>query len=335
MKTGIIVMDKLIEQLEKYFLDVLGIRVSLPSWEKKRDLPQYLRNSYDYFSMRILGAEYVVMVDLKKGERTPANIRKDWEQIRSRYNLEGVYVAKAIMSYNRKRLVEQRMPFVVPGNQMYLPTLGIDLREHFNQLRKKKEILSPSTQALILYVIYQKVTGVIKPAEIAKSLGYAAMTMTRAFDELEEAGIGEYSVSGKERHLHFLELGKSFWESVLPLLATPVKKRLYVEADAKIRKSNRAGLTALAAYTEIAEPEVPIFAYSNDEWKALQLQQKKIHELPYPEAKSVAIELWKYSPSILAQEGKVDRLSLYLSLKESGDERVQSALDELLRGIQW
>lgn len=59
-----------------------------------------------------------------------------------------------------------------------------------------------------LHVLWKKGTDKATPAVIAQQLGYSAMTMTRAFDELETAGIGEHSVRGKERHLHFAKSGK-------------------------------------------------------------------------------------------------------------------------------
>jgi hypothetical protein len=30
-------------------------------------------------------------------------------------------------------LIEQKVSFIVPGNQLYLPDLGLDLREYFRQ----------------------------------------------------------------------------------------------------------------------------------------------------------------------------------------------------------
>ncbi len=29
--------------------------------------------------------------------------------------------------------IAQKVPFIVPGNQLYLPDLGLDLREYFRQ----------------------------------------------------------------------------------------------------------------------------------------------------------------------------------------------------------
>lgn len=327
-------MNKIIYKLEQYLRETLGITVTPKPWEKCSGLPQYLRDRYRFFKMDILKNECVLMADTEEGEQTPAVICKHLGQVRSRHHVDLVYVRHAVTSYNRKRLIEHKVPFIVPGNQMYLPTLGIDLREHLKRLREKKTVFSPSTQMLILHVLWRKETDRLTPAGIAHNLGYSAMTMTRAFDELETAGIGEQSVLGKERHLRFAETGKPLWEKVLPYLNTPVRKRFYVVSSTPAGKSNLAGQSALARYTLLAEPRIPVFAFSADEWSA-RMQHDNFVVLTVPEPGSFEVELWKYTPTQFASEGRVDRLSLYLSLKDNTDERVQSALDALLRGMEW
>ena len=327
-------MNKLINQLERYLESALSISIAPRPWEKSSGLPQYLRARYRFFHMDVLGTDCVLMADMDEGEQTPAVISKHVDQVRSRHDVEVVYVRHAVTSYNRKRLIDQKVPFIVPGNQMYLPSLGIDLREHLKRLREKRPVFSPSTQALLLHVLWKKETQTTTPAVLAHRLGYSAMTMTRAFDELETAGIGEHSVRGKERHLHFAESGKPLWEKVLPYLNTPVRKRLYVASSMQQRSGSLAGQSALARYTLLSEPKVPVFAFSSYEWKT-QMQQDKSLELAAPEPGAFEIELWKYSPAHFAPEGTVDRLSLYLSLKDSADERVQSALDVLLGEMEW
>jgi len=57
------------------------------------------------------------------------------------------------------------------------------------------------------------------------------------------------------------------------------------------------------------------------------------------EGSDVEIEIWKYASDIccgtLRSKGKYpEPLSLYLSLRDTKDERVQGALDELLEGIK-
>jgi len=55
------------------------------------------------------------------------------------------------------------------------------------------------------------------------------MTMTRAFDELQAAGLGEIAMEGRERVLRFDRYQKKLWEKVRKFLHNPVKKRLWVK----------------------------------------------------------------------------------------------------------
>ena len=58
-----------------------------------------------------------------------------------------VYVTRTFAPYECKRLIEQKVPFLVPGNQRYLPDLGIDLREHFRKPTVAAHTaLSPATR---------------------------------------------------------------------------------------------------------------------------------------------------------------------------------------------
>ncbi|MFH1151454.1 MAG: MarR family transcriptional regulator [Actinomycetota bacterium] len=320
--------------MERYLLETLGTSVKPRHWENSSKLPQYLRERYRFFRIDVLGTECVLMVDNGDEEQTPAVIGKHLDQVRGRGQFEVVYVRQGVTSYNRRRLIEQKVPFIVPGNQMYLPMLGIDLREHVRRLREKKPVFSPSTQALILQVLWHRESVTITPAEMAHRLGYSAMTMTRAFDELETAGVGEHSVTGRERHLRFSETGRSLWEHVLPYLNTPVRKRLYIASSVQAGDGSVAGESALAYYTMLAEPRVPVLAFSSEEWK-VWMQHDKLVELVLPEPGAYEIELWKYAPALFAREGNVDRLSLYLSLRDSTDERVQAAMHTLVEDMEW
>lgn len=45
------------------------------------------------------------------------------------------------------------------------------------------------------------------------------------------------------------------------------------------------------------------------------------------------IEVWKYDPKLLTHTGTVDKLSLFLSLKDNEDERVKIELDNLINDM--
>jgi len=324
-----------LSQFKRYLHGTLGTEVSPTPWDEGTRLPFFLRNLYTFFKVRLLEASCLLMLDQNEQEQSPATVRKHIDQVKAKWDGEVVYVRARVTAYNRKRLIEHKLPFVVPGNQMYLPMLGIDLREHFKKLRTETHKFSPSTQALVIYVLLHGTTKrIFTPAEMAGRLGYSAMTMTRAFDELESADLSDIFLEGRERCARFAESAKDTWAKAQPFLRNPVKKRLHIKPLNADPPGPRAGLTALANYTMLAEPANPIIALSGEDWKSLQ-QRHRVNEFPSPEPGALEIEVWSYAPSLFAKGKVVDRLSLYLSLMERQDERVEAALEEMMKGLQW
>jgi hypothetical protein len=328
-------MNGELSQLKRYLHETLGAEVNPTPWDEGSRLPFFLQNLYTFFEVQLLKESCLLVLDRNEQEQSPATVHKHMDQIKAKWDGEVVYVRARVTAYNRKRLIEHKLPFVVPGNQMYLPMLGIDLREHFKKLRTETLTFSPSTQALVIHVLLNGTTKkIFTPAEMAGVLGYSAMTMTRAFDELESANLGDVFLEGRERCIRFTKSAKDTWTEAQPFLRSPVKKRLPIERPNTDLPGPRAGLTALANYTMLAEPACPVVALSGESWKSLK-HRHHIMEFPSAEPGTLEIEVWRYAPSLFTEGDVVDRLSLYLSLKESKDERVEAALDEMMMGLQW
>ena len=62
-------MKKIINQLEQYAIEILGIRVMPHPWEKNGGLPQYLRERYCYLYMDILGIRSLLLADIGEEEQ--------------------------------------------------------------------------------------------------------------------------------------------------------------------------------------------------------------------------------------------------------------------------
>jgi len=245
-----------------------------------------------------------------------------------------IYVRARVTAYNRKRLIEQKVPFIVPGNQMYLPMLAIDLREHSRKIREESPTFSPSTQVVVLYALLRDAGQVLIPAELAPRLGYSAMTMTRAFNELETANLAEVTTSGRERCLRFSEDRREIWERAQSFLRSPVNKRLFIRCTEGGQAAIRSGLTALAHYGMLAPPPHTVYALSREDWKALR-SLHKIIEVPAQDPDGSEIEVWWYPPALFAEHGIADRLSLYLSLRDDHDESTEAALEEMMEKFKW
>jgi hypothetical protein len=202
------------------------------------------------------------------------------------------------------------------------------------QQKMKPESFSPATQVLLLYVLLHQCDGVIKPLEMAEKLGYSSMTMTRAFNQLVMAEIAEHTKVGKERHLLFSFNKRTLWEEAQIYLTSPLKKRFFTDPSKLPSGCLFAGETALSAYSMLAEPREPVIAIASGRWKAIE-RKRESEQGHLLDPGMYEVEIWKYPPEKLSREKVVDRLSLYLSLREKDDERIQDALEELLKGMKW
>ena len=323
-----------IQAIERYLLDTLGLTACITAWESSGRLPLFLRDGFRFYRTDIIGVPCLLMVDRAEEPAPPATIRKKMNQVQPKWQGELIYVCQQVASHQRKRLIEQRVPFIVPGNQLYLPMLGIDLREHFRKQRQKPLKFKPATQALVLHLLLHHDDTLRTPVDLAERLGYTKMTMSRALDELEAEQICEVTREGRERRLRLKEGRKQLWESALPLLQSPTQQRYYLRRHPNQQVGITAGLTALASYSMLAAPRTPTVAVSHKGWQASQqsTERRTVHP---DDPDATEIEVWSYDPKLFAMQGIADRFSLYLSLKENSDERVQLSLKEMMENITW
>jgi hypothetical protein len=127
---------------------------------------------------------------------------------------------------------------------------------------------------------------------------------------------------------------KVLWEKSREFMRSPIKRRIYIQPVKEPWAGVLAGLTALGHYTLLAPPPIPVYALCVNDWKALKLLNAVV-ELPAPEPQSYEIEIWNYSPLLFQEDNVVDRFSLFLSLRDNVDERVQSALEKMMEEVVW
>jgi DNA-binding MarR family transcriptional regulator len=327
-------MSPEIDNIQQYLLTTLGATISPARWETSKRLPLFLRNGYTFNEAEILSMPCVLMTDRGEGDPSAATVRKHMNQVRAKWDGEMIYVRGQVAAYQRRRLIEQKVPFIVPGNQMYLPMLGIDLREHFRQLRQIAPTLSPATQAVVLNALLHGDDLVFTPAALAERLAYTKMTMTRAFNELETEDLAEVSMQGRQRYLRFKGSRQELWQKTLPLLRNPAKQHQYVRSTDQKRFGTSAGLSALARYSMLAAPSIQVIAVSLTQWKTIY-KESNIVKAAADDPESLEVQVWSYDPELFSSDGMVDRLSLFLSLKDNGDERVEAALEEMMEAMAW
>jgi hypothetical protein len=323
-----------LEALKTYLQSDLGVPIQPIPWEGEKGLPFLLRDRYVFNVMQLLKTKCLLM-ETKEGEQaTPAVIKKHWLMVKEKWDGDVVYITQTISAFNRIRLIEHKVPFIVPGTQMYLPDLGLDLREHVEKVRIKTETISPATQVVIIDALNHDRREPRNVNQLAGLLNYTPMTITRVMDEIAELGLGTIKTIGRQRQLAFDMPKKQLWEKAQNNLMNPIFKKVFVQGVVQGKDAPVAGLSALAEYSDLAEPEVKTLAVSRGKFRALQTHNQ-IAVLPGMDGGAVVLEIWRYWPERLAQNGVVDPFSLFLSLKDEDDERVQAALKMMMEKAAW
>jgi hypothetical protein len=322
-------VNKLVRDFTDYLHEMLGVSVLPQRRQVSHDVPLYLSEAYAFYQMTLLGIPCVLMVSRSEQDVIPETIWKQMVQVRKAWDGEVIYVVSALSRYARKALIKHHIPFVVPGNQLYLPPLGVDLRERFHVIQAKSLQISPATQSVLLSVLCFGTVESQTPTVLASKLGYSPMTMSRAFDELEATEFVTVERHGKERMLRFHSDKQLLWQKARDMMRNPVRKRVLCRRPVSDWTAVQAGLTALAHYTMLAAPDLPVYAMSAAEWR------RRLPDLQAVERAQAdcEVELWSYSPGLFAKEHVADPFSLYLSLRHYSDERIDQALRQMMEHV--
>jgi DNA-binding MarR family transcriptional regulator len=306
-----------------------------------RSLPVFVGRIYEPYRGRVFDRDYVLLVCTARNRSTPGQVEKHAEIARSALGPNVAFVFPALPAFDRKRFIQRRIPFIVPGRQTYLPMVMIDLRERSPATPaiggQRQETLSAPAQALLLFHLQKKPDSEDwQLKQWADTLGYSRMTISRVYRELLSANLCRPSRKGRQVLMEFLLERRTLWEKAIPYLQSPVAGRCQVRITSHDDlQLYQAGMSALARFSMMVAGREETFAMSSPGYRAA-LEDGKLIRVPYAEDDTAVVERWRYAPGLLSSDGQVvDRLSLYLSMRHEPDERVQGALTELLENMSW
>ena len=322
-------MLQLRKNLERYLSEVTRLKITTDEMNNS-DLPYFFSRQYALYRLVIGSTRFTAVFLLEEGEFKPVQFIKHMRQVSSINVDELCVVAQSLPGYVRRRLIEQGTAFVVPRVQMYLPSLGMELRKRSHQ--KKPLVVdrfSPATQVVLINWLLRRVGESVTPLALSKQLCYSAMTMSRALNELEASKIAQVERFGRERFVTFTADRQAIWQESLPRLRNPVSSTVrIIEQELNRQDVLPAGTTALSHRSMLNDPAYPEYAVSRDGWKAME--KKGIEKIPVEEPGTCLVQIWCYDPKVLEVDGYVDPFSLYLSLQHEADERIEMALAEMM-----
>jgi hypothetical protein len=317
---------------EVYLKKNVDNNISIKPWQEKNEIPVFLRDNYNFYEMTILGTPCILM-EMKEEQPGLDTLQKHLRRIESLTDRQVVLFYKAITRYRRKSLIENRMSFLIEDGQMYLPFLGLDLKQTTESLEKEVTHFSTSAQIAYLFFLYHK-DDVVNVTGYAEKMGLSIMSASRALNDLYHTNLITYETGGKTgRSKEYKRItDPDYFLKGRVLLKSPVKKIVYAKTIPLGLLIS--GLDALAQASMINPPGYPTRAIWEDSFNKQEIEiitnKDQIEDL-----QPAKIEIWNYDPELFSSNNHVDVLSLYASLKDVKEERIEQALEEVMRGESW
>ena len=331
-------LEALAEAAEAYVDDTFGERLGLVP-VAPTNLPHFIIDRYAIWQGSLNGRTLLLMAIkeiLPPGSGATAQYLKHRDLVQRELGAELVLLLlDRAPNAIRRQMVDRKIGFIASGAQLYVPEAFLDLRERAPAFAiASAASISPTTQFLLLAIMQGRGLGDLNLTELADDLGVSIMSISRTLDELEALQLAKAHHVGRQRRLHMLLRGQKLWEAVQAQLQSPVRKVRVVYAQDGEKIGPLAGTSALARYTMLAPPRTETRAILAASWKSLAAADTLRPATAFDDER-IEVQTWTYDPRILARNGVIDPLSLYLSVRGSPDERVAQAAEELLEPFEW
>ena len=322
-----------LEQIRNYLFRDLGID-AIPDPVEFPETPYFLRKQFDFCKITALDKELCLLLSKRRNlsDHLFQEIKSACSFIHGISGSMPVFVFPAMSKQERVELVRQKIAFIVPDTQMFIPFLGLDFSDRIPLMAPlRKEKLRPAAQALI---IQQLLTGELNGLTVNQAsavMGFSAMGTLRAANQLDELGICKLAFDGYRKTLSFQANRKELWEKSKPHLRNPVTKTIPVEDDSALAGFPLAGEYALARYSDLSVTRKTYALHQKE--VARLIENGSIRTAFSRETGCSDIQVWSYTLPSWVRE--VDLFSLELSFLGTNDARIKIALLNLEEQRKW
>ena len=320
-------VKKIISIFQSFYINVSVEKIALT-------LPISFEKRYQYAKMKFHKESFLLIKEKRRG-----SLNSFVTQARTmgrKASMDVILVFSKLSDNEKKQLLQARVPFVDFKGNLFFPPLGLALNAN-DDVEVFKE-LTPSEQLTWIAFLLTKGQKVVDVDLLSQITGLPNSTIYRCLRTFKTLNwlnkpnkLYAYTASKKELFLK----SESF-------LFNPIKKRLLLsDFDLnKIQSDSRllyGGTYALSYLTFLAE---------SDENSSYVISQRQFNKLSLPLSQHILegkiLEIWRYSPFVSEfwndfKETKdrqfVDPISLYLTLKDDDDPRVEEEIEALKNNI--
>lgn len=275
------------------------------------------------------GNTFLLLATRKARKLSPLQYKNIANRIKEALGMPCAFLFASLATYERNRLIEKGVYFIVSKKYVYLPFVLINAK---SEVEIQRDRLIPSAQYILLYHLQAVNLNGFTLQALVKNMPLKYVTLSRGLRQLEALQLIDIQRDkGGVKSIHFHLEGKVLWDKALPLMQEPV--RIVYYADAMPSCGAISGINALSHYTAINPEEQQTVAVYNIDFQTLR---KRLGCAGINRTDGeIKIEVWKYPPIQVGGSGVVDKLSLYLVLKNDKDPRVEKELETMINSILW
>ncbi len=275
----------------------------------------------------------MLFVEPKKGNPTPKECHIAAGRLTELFRLPVVFTLAPSPTYERQRLMDKGVYFVMSDKYAHLPML-VAVEKTTN--KSKAVMLTPVAQYLLLY--HLQVCGIegLSARDIANLIPYSYESTTLGLTCLADVKLCQKVRHGQSSNVvHFELKGEELWREAQEYLKSPVERRIHCDGILSDMKSSVCGINALAHYTNLNPDSERMVMVTSQEYRDMKAMD--IMDNPNIYDGNVTIEVWRHPSVGLIGETMqwVDRLSLALSLRDNHDARVEKEVERLIQGMEW
>lgn len=315
-------------------LSILGSRIQLSKRGKGqlKGISVGDTLSYEFYDGEYRGLEMVFLVP--KGKKpTPRDLALADTRIGSTLNLPVVFILMPCPAYERQRLIDKNVFFVMSDNFANLPMIVANERIRKSAYAKR---LTPSAQYLLFYHLQVESLEGLSARDMADKMPYSYESVALALTCLSDLGLcRKMSGNGKNKNVVFDAKGRELWDVAQNYLINPVNSIVFCDELKAEGDYPVCGINALAHYSSLNKDDDRQIMVTANQYKALQRSDSMVHcnEFDGP----IRIEVWKYPPVSKAAEpvSWADPLSVIVSLRDDHDPRVEGEVEYLIDRMIW
>lgn len=308
--------------MDNIFIAGKKLKLENPASEITKNLWLGLLADFEVYQFVQNGRPLLLLTANESGKFAPLQLAKIAQRIERTVHLSAVFYFERLHTYERDRLVDRGVYFVVSDKFAFVPTLLANRRLSNNEM---PTYLLPSTQYLLLFHLQCHSLDDMTIKDISKITPYKYVTIAKSLQQLVVLKLIELNADNdRTKRVKVDADNRKLWNKAQPYLTNPIKHSGYITEHFNYGKIG--GIDALSHYSMLVGEKIPTRVIATDESKTLRLALSRFED-------EQRVEIWKYPP--VSTGDYVDRLSLYLTLKDDGDPRVEKELETMINEMQW